>query len=127
MMQSLRQLPIFKLDYSQETFLSLLAVFSQSFIPHIQALIKVGNEDIISSASLTVLCKPSDVVEVVFSVSHFYALPTTLSAVLLGLLLRNCEFISLSEIFFLVMYFYLNENSLGTRFRKLFLSSLIKG
>lgn len=89
MMQNLRQLPIFQLDYSQETFLSLLAVFSQSFIPHVQALIKLGNEDIIFSASLTVLCKPTDVVEVVFSGSHFHALPNILSAVLLGLLLRK--------------------------------------
>lgn len=49
-MQNLRQFPIFKLDYSQEIFLSCLAVFCQSFIPHIQALVKLGNADIISFA-----------------------------------------------------------------------------
>lgn len=82
-------------------FLSLLAVFPQSFIPHMQALIKLGNEDIICFASLTVLRKPTDVVKVVFyfSASHFHALPSTFSAVHLGLLLRSCELILLSQIF----------------------------
>lgn len=101
MLQNLRQLPIFKSDYWQETFLSLLAVFSQSFILHIQTLIKLGSEDIVSFVCLTVLCKPTNSVKAVFSfsVSHFHALPNTFNAVLLGLLLRNCEFILLSKIF----------------------------
>lgn len=100
MMQNLRQLPIFKL----RLLTGNLPLPPCCLLPELYSTHAGSHQT--GKWRQNSLCQSHWVMQtwcsescLLFSVSHFHALPNTFSAVLLGLLLRGPEFISLSEIF----------------------------